>query len=46
MSTLDKQVVIKKALPADIAYLKALEETLSEWNSENDDEDYDDLQSI
>lgn len=44
--TPNKQVVIKKALPADIAYLKALESTLSEWNSENDDEDYDDLQSI
>jgi len=41
--TKDKQVVIKKAMPADIAYLKALESTLSEWNSENDEEDYRDL---
>lgn len=41
--THDKQVIIKKAMPADIAYLKALESTLSEWNSENDEEDYRDL---
>ena len=41
--TRDKQVIIKKAMPADIAYLKALESTLSEWNSENDTEDYRDL---
>ena len=41
--TRDKQVVIKKAMPADIAYLKALESTLSEWNSKNDEEDYSDL---
>ena len=41
--TQDKQVVIKKAMPADIAYLRALESTLSEWNSKNDEEDYGDL---
>ena len=41
--TRDKQVIIKKAMPAYIAYLKALESTLSEWNSENDTEDYRDL---
>lgn len=41
--TQDKQVVIKKAMPADIAYLRALESTLSEWNSKNDEEDYSDL---
>jgi antitoxin PrlF len=41
--TKDKQVIIKKAMPMDIAYLRALESTLSEWNSENDEEDYRDL---
>jgi len=34
--TQNKQVIIKKAMPTDIAYLKALESTLSEWNSKND----------
>ena len=41
--TRDNQVIIKKATQADIAYLKSLESTLSEWNSQNDDEDYRDL---
>ena len=41
--TKDQQVVIKKAMPKDLAYLKSLESTLSEWNSQNDDEDYNDL---
>ena len=41
--TKDKQVIVKKATPKDIAYLRALESTLSEWNSKNDDEDYHDL---
>jgi antitoxin PrlF len=41
--TTDKRVVIKKAMPKDLAYLKSLESTLSEWNSKNDDEDYNDL---
>ena len=41
--TENKQVVVKKAMPTDLAYLKALESTLSEWNSENDEEDYRDL---
>jgi antitoxin PrlF len=39
----DSKVIIKKATPKDIAYLKALESTLSEWDSKNDDEDYHDL---
>ena len=38
--TKDKKIVIKKTMPADIAYLKALESTLNEWNSQNDEEDY------
>jgi hypothetical protein len=29
--------------PLDIEFLSALEKTLSEWNSENDDEAYRDL---
>lgn len=41
--TKDKQVRIKKASPVDFAYLKALESTLGEWASENDEEDYRDL---
>lgn len=41
--TKDKQVIVKKAMPKDLAYLRALESTLSEWNSKNDDEDYNDL---
>ena len=41
--TSDKRFVIKKAIPADIVYLKALESTLSEWTSDNDEEDYRDL---
>lgn len=38
--TKDQKVVVKKATPRDIVYLKALESTLSEWNSKYDDEDY------
>ncbi len=41
--TKDQQVIVKKATPRDIAYLKALESTLNEWNSQYDDEDYYDL---
>ena len=41
--TKDKQVTLKKATPTDIAYLRSLESTLSEWNSKYDDEDYNDL---
>ncbi len=41
--TKDKHVNIRKATPLDITYLKALESTLSEWNSESDDEAYRDL---
>lgn len=41
--TKNKEVVIKKATPKDIAYLRSLDATLTEWNSKNDDEDYRDL---
>lgn len=34
-------IVVKKALPQiDMAYYAALEQTLSEWNSPEDDEDF------
>jgi antitoxin PrlF len=36
-------VVIKKASPLDVAFTKALESTLSEWASEEDEEAYRDL---
>jgi AbrB family looped-hinge helix DNA binding protein len=36
-------VCIRKAEPLDIEFLSALETTLSEWNSENDDRAYSDL---
>ena len=36
-------VVIKKASPLDVAFAKAVEGTLSEWASEEDEEAYRDL---
>ncbi|MGC1191318.1 AbrB/MazE/SpoVT family DNA-binding domain-containing protein [Candidatus Binatus sp.] len=36
-------VGIRKALPLDLEFLSAMEESLSEWNSENDDRAYKDL---
>lgn len=36
-------VLIRKAEPLDLEFLSALEETLSEWNSKNDDRAYRDL---
>ena len=36
-------VRIRKAEPLDIEFLSSLENTLSEWNSENDDKAYRDL---
>ncbi|MDO8519355.1 MAG: AbrB/MazE/SpoVT family DNA-binding domain-containing protein [Deltaproteobacteria bacterium] len=36
-------VTLKKATPADLAFTKALQSTLSEWESENDEEAYRDL---
>ena len=34
---------IRKAEPLELEFLSALEKTLSEWNSENDDRAYSDL---
>ncbi|MGH7915603.1 MAG: AbrB/MazE/SpoVT family DNA-binding domain-containing protein [Candidatus Binataceae bacterium] len=36
-------VYIRKAEPVDREFISALEGTLSEWNSENDDKAYGDL---
>ena len=36
-------VRIRKAEPLDLEFLSALEKTLSEWNSDNDDRAYRDL---
>lgn len=41
--TADGAVCIRKAEPLDLEFLSALETTLSEWNSENDDRAYRDL---
>ena len=38
-----KKVIIRRATPADIAFAKALENTLSEWNSPEDEAAYHDL---
>ncbi len=37
------QVILRKASPVDVAYAKALEGTLSEWASSEDEEAYGDL---
>jgi len=34
------QVTLRKALPIDLGYARALEQTLSEWNSDADEEVY------
>lgn len=40
---IDKVVTLRKATPLDIQFAKSLESTLSEWNSDNDEEAYRDL---
>lgn len=37
------RIILRKAKPIDLAFAHSLEGTLSEWNSEFDDEAYDDL---
>lgn len=37
------EVILKKAEPLDIEYLKSLESTLSEWSSEGDNDAYNNL---
>jgi hypothetical protein len=39
----DSEVTIKKARPMDLIYLRSIESMLTEWNSQNDEEDYRDL---
>ncbi len=38
-----KQVLLRKSTPLDLKFAKALENTLSEWNSPHDEEAYSDL---
>lgn len=40
----NKTIVIKKAKPFDKQYIKAVQQTLTEWDSKEDDEDYKHLQ--
>ena len=42
----DGTVFVKKVTAFDREYTKALNSTLSEWNSQNDEEDFSDLQNI
>jgi antitoxin PrlF len=37
------EILVHKAEPLDLEFLKSLEGTLTEWNSKNDDEAYGDL---
>lgn len=39
----DKEIIIRKVTPLDLEFAKALEETVSEWESEEDDELYKNL---
>ena len=39
----DRKVLIRKATPIDFEFTRALEGTLSEWSSKNDEEAYRDL---
>ena len=39
-------VIIAKATKEDLAYLKSIEETLSEWSSPEDEEAFSDLQQV
>ena len=39
----NKTVIIQKASPIDLEYLKSLNSTLSEWNSEEDEDAYKNL---
>lgn len=38
-----QHIIVRKAVPADLEYLKSLQRTLGEWDSEEDDEAYRDL---
>lgn len=42
----DGTVVVRKTTPLDLQYLKSLESTLTEWNSDDDERAYKDLQDL
>ena len=42
----DGTVVIRKTTPLDLEYLKSIESTLTEWNSEDDERAYKNLQNL
>jgi antitoxin PrlF len=42
----DGTVVIRKTIPLDLEYLKSIESTLTEWNSEDDERAYKHLQNL
>ncbi len=42
----DGTVVVRKQTPLDLEYLKAIESTLTEWNSEDDERAYKHLQNL
>lgn len=39
----DQTIVVRKASPLDKAYLKGLDHSLEEWNSDDDEKAYKDL---
>lgn len=39
----DNTVIVRKATPLDKSYLKGLDHTLTEWNSDEDEKAYKDL---
>lgn len=39
----DGEVILRRASPVDVAFAKAVELTLSEWGSKEDDDAYHDL---
>lgn len=41
--SINDQIIIRKAKPFDLEYTRALNDTLSEWNSKEDERDYEDL---
>ena len=42
----DGTVVVRKTTPLDLEYLKSIESTLTEWNSEDDERAYKNLQNL
>ncbi len=42
----DGTVVLRKKSPLDLEFLKSIESTLTEWNSEDDERAYKDLQNL